>query len=262
MSDMITEVMQEMNISKDAKASTPASCNLFIVNNDSVMLSSYYQEKFHSHVAKLLYIAKRARPDILLAISYLTTRVLCSTQDDWDKLVRVAKYLNSSQDILLTFKSNDELHLACYIDASYGVHADGKSHTGSVMTLGGGAFRCKSGKQKLVSKSSTESELIALSDELSQVIWTRNFLIQQGYNMEEALVFQDNVSTIALALKGRSTNNKMRHIAIRYYFVKDRIESGEVKVVYLCTEDMVADYFTKPLQGELFKKFRAIIMNL
>ena len=120
----------------------------------------------------------------------------------------------------------------------------------------------KSSKQKLVTKSSTEAELVALSDGLSMVLWAKNFVEAQGYNVQKAVIHQDNKSTIALAEKGRSTNNRTRHVNIRYFFVKDRIDSGEVEVKYTGTEEMIADFFSKPLQGALFDKFRDKIMNV
>jgi hypothetical protein len=69
------------------------------------------------------------------------------------------------------------------------------------------------------------------------------------------------MSTISIAEKGRSTSSRTRHISIRYFFVKDRIDSGEVEVVYLPTEDMKADILTKPLQGELFRRMRAELLG-
>jgi hypothetical protein len=74
-------------------------------------------------------------------------------------------------------------------------------------------------------------------------------------------VKQDNQSTMVLANKGRSTSSKTRHIGVRYFWVADRIEQGEVVLEYLCTEDMVADILTKPLQGALFRKMRALLLN-
>jgi hypothetical protein len=130
-----------------------------------------------------------------------------------------------------------------------------------MLTLGGGAVFSKSSKQKLVAKSSTEAELIGLSDGLSHVLWTKNFLQSQGYDTGPAIVHQDNKSTITLAEKGRSTSNRTRHISIRYFFVKDRIESGDVKVVHTGTDKMTADFFSKPLQGHLFEVHRDQIMN-
>ena len=73
---------------------------------------------------------------------------------------------------------------------------------------------------------------------------------------------QDNKSTIALAEKGRSTSNRTRHIAIRYFFVHDRIKSGEVQLEHLPTEQMLADFLSKPLQGELFRTLRDRLLNV
>jgi hypothetical protein len=157
---------------------------------------------------------------------------------------------------------DEELGVHAYVDASFAVHHDMKSHTGSVITLGKGAVTVSSKKQKLMTKSSTESELVGMSDQLPQIIWTRNFLVAQGYSMGPARIYQDNMSTIALASKGRSTSARTRHIAIRFFFVKDRIDSKEVEVVYKATGEMIADIMTKPLQGELFRKMRAGLMGM
>jgi hypothetical protein len=144
---------------------------------------------------------------------------------------------------------------------SYGVHGDAKSHTGVVITLGHGPVFVKSSKQKVVSKSSSEGELIGLSDGSSQVIWSRDFLLAQGHEARPALIFQDNQSTMALANKGRSTSERTRHIHIRYFWVKDRIDSREIELEYLPTKEMIADILTKPLQGELFRTLRAALLN-
>ncbi len=79
--------------------------------------------------------------------------------------------------------------------------------------------------------------------------------------MGPADVFQDNHSTMALAAKGRSTSDRTRHIHIRYFFVKDRVDSGEVSVKYMPTKLMLADILTKPLQGELFRAMRQELRN-
>jgi hypothetical protein len=98
---------------------------------------------------------------------------------------------------------------------------------------------------------------------LPQILWSRYFLEAQGYGVEESVVYQDNQSAMLLAKNGRGSSSKRtRHINVRYFFVADRIASKEVKVEYCPTGDMVADYFTKPLQGTLFCKFRDFIMNI
>ncbi len=86
----------------------------------------------------------------------------------------------------------------------------------------------KSTKQKIVAKSSTEAELVAVSDSLPQVIWTRNFLKEQGYDIPQAILYQDNQSCIMLSEKGKTVSQRTRHINIRYFFIQDRVATGEV----------------------------------
>ena len=75
-------------------------------------------------------------------------------------------------------------------------------------------------------------------------------------------MFQDNKSAILMESNGRnSCTGNSRHINVRYFFIKDRIDKGEMKVEYLPTDLMLADYFTKPLNGTKFEYFRSFIMG-
>ena len=112
-----------------------------------------------------------------------------------------------------------------------------------------------------MTKSSTEAELVGLSDGLSQALWLRNFLICQGYPPLPIVQFQDNLSTITLATKGRSTSERTRHIEIRYFWICDQVERGQLVLQHQPTDDMFADYFTKPLCGAKFRKFRSELLN-
>jgi hypothetical protein len=140
-----------------------------------------------------------------------------------------------------------------YIDAAYGVHADGKSHTGSCVVIGdSGAVHCKSAKQQIVTKSSTEAELVALSDSASQGLHTRSFLTAQGYQCGPVTVYQDNMSCMALIERGRSAAERTRHIDIRHFWMKERVDMGEAIIKHLGTKEMYANLLTKPLQGAQF----------
>jgi hypothetical protein len=98
---------------------------------------------------------------------------------------------------------------------------------------------------------------------MPMILWSRYFLLEQGYKVEDNILYQDNKSAILLAKNGRTSSSKRtKHINVRYYFVTDRIAKGELKVNWCKTENMIADYMTKPLQGKLFRRFRDIIMGL
>ena len=240
---------------------TPATEQLYVII-ESPSLSVEKAEYFHSVVAKLLYLAKRVRPDLLTAVGFLSKRTRMPTEHDLTKLERVLRYLNGTSDLGLTLCPKRDLSILSSIDASYAVHNDMKSQTGVTITLGTGITYAKSTTQQLNAKSSTEAELIALTDASGHVIWVRDCLIGQGYNIGPATIFQDNMSTMALIKKGYSTSNNTRHINIRYFFIKDRVDSQELIIEYLPTEEMIADFFTKPLQGEMFKKLRDKILGV
>ena len=219
-------------------------------------------ERFHRVVAKLLYVSKRGRPDIQLAIAFLCTRVSCSTEQDQRKLKRLLQFLNGTIDDFCILGADCMTVLRTWVDAAYGVHHDMKSHTGGVMSLGRGVIMCKSTKQKLNTKSSTEAEVVGASDYLPNTIWAKLFLEAQGYEIKENYFAQDNQSAMKLEQNGRkSCGQKSRHIDIRYFFMKDRVETENITIVYCPTEEMLADFFTKPLQGALFQKFRRVLMG-
>ena len=244
-------------------APTPAKPDLFTVKPDTSdsLLTTSAREFFHSITAKLLYLSKRARPDILTSVAFLTKRVTKPQMDDLKKLERTIQYVRHTKDLGLTLHIEDPTTVICYVDASYGVHHVMKSHTGSAITLGKGVVYAKSSTQKLTTKSSTEAELVGLSDSANQVLWTRLFLINQGYKDRSAIIFQDNKSTIQLINNGRSNSERTRHIDIRYFFLHDRIKEREITICYKSTNEMLADMLTKPLQGEQFRAFRNQLLN-
>ena len=259
MASMIDDVSSELK--PTGTAETPAADDLFAVG-DSPSLDPARAEEFHTIVAKGLFACKRARPDIHTAIAVLCTRVKNPNEDDWRKLKRLLKYCNGTrQDKLILW--SDDLHvIKWYVDSSFAVHPDFKSHTGGVMTYGGGAPQTISRKQKLNTRSSTEAELVGADDASVMILWTKLFMEAQGYPIEKNILYQDNKSTILLENNGkRSSGKRTRAFNIRYFFLTDQVERGNVTIEYCPTKEMTGDVMTKPLQGELFKKFKRQIMG-
>ena len=241
---------------------SPATKNLFDVNEESKPLSAKKQEIFHSVVARVLLMMKRSRPDLETAISFLCTRVAYSTEEDWEKLRRLLKFLQQTKSDKRVIGAKSLTELNTWIDASYAVHPNMRGHTGGVMSMGHGVIHARAGKQKLNVKSSTEAEIVGLSEYLPYNIYIKNFMEEQGYVLKKNEVKQDNMSAIRMEKNGRnSCTGNSRHVHIRYFFVKDRIDKGELTIEYCPTTEMLADYFTKPLQGGLFKRMRAVIMG-
>jgi len=258
MQGFVAELVREYGC--EYTAATPANNNLFNIATTAELLGEVRRKRFHSFVAKTLYLGKRTRPDILVAVSFLCTRVTKATAEDEGKLDRLIQYVNATITQPLILSASEQMVVLAYVDASYGVHEDGKSHTGAVITLGAGAIFSRSSKQRIVTKSSTEAELVAITDTLGEVVWIRRFVMEQGYYVPPVVLFQDNLSTIALCNRG-GAGHRTKHIKIRNFFIKERIDDGEVTVEHLSTREMVADVLTKPLQGATFKYLRERLVN-
>ena len=248
---------------RNGPCNSPAANHLFQVNDKAGKLNEEQTEQFHHLVAKLLYLAKRTRPDLQTAIAFLTTRVQSPDEDDYRKLGRCLRYLAATKEMKLTISADSLTTIRWWVDAAYGVHGDLRSHTGATMMLGKGSVYSVSTKQKINTRSSTEAELVGVNDVMAIVLWTRLFLEAQGYYVHDNVIFQDNESAMLLEQNGKaSSGRKTRHINIRYYFVTDNIRRQRLRVEHCPTEHMIGDFHTKPLQGAQFRRFRKAILNL
>jgi hypothetical protein len=242
-------------------APSPAAEDLFAAG-DGDDLEKQRSEEYHTFVAKGLFACKRARPDIHPTIAVLCTRVKKPNEDDWRKLHRLLKYINGTRKDKLILSADDLHVIKWYVDCAFAVHPDFKSHTGGNMTYGRGTPISMSRKQKLNTRSSTEAELVGPDDLSTLILWTKLFMESQGYKIEKNVLYQDNKSTILLENNGKKSSSKRtRALNIRYFFLTDQIEKGNLIVEYCPTGEMVADYFSKPLQGKQFQKFRKLIMG-
>ena len=248
---------------KKIPAKTPAHDQLFHVRSDAKKLDDSQRKLFHHTVAQLLYLFKRTRPDLSPAVPFLTTRVSQPDEDDWKKLCKTIQYLENTIEFALTLAADKTKPPRWWIDASYAVHPNCRSHTGGTFTLGKGAIFTISSKQKINTKSSTEAELVAVDDCIPHMIWVNYFLYEQGYHHPTTIVYQDNRSAILLEQNGTlSSTRRTKHINVRYYFIKDKIDSKEIVVKWCPTDQMIADFHTKPLTGDKFRHFRKNILNL
>ncbi len=225
-------------------------------------MDEYSHQIFHHTIAQLLFASTRARRDIHVAVSFLTTRVRAPDEDDWGKLKWVLKYLNGTKYLKLTLIVDNLSILKWYVDGSHQTHDNCHGHTGGLFMLDRRATTSSSHKQKINTKSSTESELVAVDDKLGNIMWTHHFIKQQGYNVSENVVFQDNMSSLSLEKNGRlSSSSRTKHIKAKYFLVKDKSDGGKLTLKYCPTELMWADVLTKPLQGAKFRLMHSFLMN-
>jgi hypothetical protein len=160
----------------------PATNDFFKDSNTNILHNINDKNKFHSYVAKLLYIARFVRPDILGYVSYLTSRVQNPTFDDKLKLEKLLGYLLFTINMKFKLSNNicnedKSITINTYIDSSHGLHSDMKGRTGIIIKkLGNATIFARSAKQKINTKSSAETELHGVSEEISQALWTKQWL--------------------------------------------------------------------------------------
>ena len=257
MEGFVNDLMRQMGVT--GHRITPATDNLF-EPGESEELNDEDREEYHSVVAKLLYLGTHVRPDILTTVSYLCTRVNRPTELDQGKLWRLLQYVNGTTGHCIVLDVTAGMHLTAHIDASFGTHEDGKSHTGMCVMFGDGCVMAKSTKQKIVTKNSTEAELVALSDKISDVMRCHELIVELGYDVGTPVVMQDNASTISLVTRGGG-KPRTKHMRVRQNVVLELVRNNELVVQYESTKNMLADILTKPLQGQIMTDFVMKISN-
>ena len=214
-------------------------------------------------MASISYVVEIIKPECLTVTSFLLTRVHYSTEQDWTKLQRLLNYLAGTQEIPLTLEMDEgPIEIVANIDSSHASHGDYRGHTGIFITLGKGAIQAISTKQPINTKSSAESELVAASDGATPAINVLNIILCQGIQVYSLTIEQDNKSTLAMIANGRATGPTSRHINIRFFWLNDRLASGEISMRYIPTADMTADLLTKHMEGSAFYKHRNTMLNI
>jgi hypothetical protein len=150
-----------------------------------------------------------------------------------------------------------------WVDMAFTDHDDCRGHTGAGMSLGHGMALSYSWKQKINTKSSTKRELAGVDDSLRCILWARYFMQKQGFDMEALLLYQDNMSTMLFKANGRASSSKhTKHIKVKYLFIKNKVDQGEVTIKHCPTGQMWTDINTKPNQGVVYHVFRGYMTSI
>jgi hypothetical protein len=256
---LLEDAKEKMNLVVYA---SPGAKETFVANDEEKRLQENRRVFFHSTVAKLLYLSKRARPDILTVVTYLHTRVQNATVEDEKKLVRVLGYLAGTVSRTLLLRATDtDCNVVAYIDAAYALHGDSRSHTGVVIYVGNTLVYVSSRKQKCMSKSPTEAELIALTDNLGLVELFQEFVyFVTKKTTKTPVIFQDCNAVATLVTKGGG-KLRTKHLRARMNLGKEAVDKGRLKVVYQSAEGMETDGFSKPYDPAKHAPFAALIQG-
>ena len=214
-------------------------------------------KRFQEMVGCLMYAATSTRPDIAFAVHQLCKCLQKPTADLITECEHVFSYLHRHASAGLTF-SREQSRLAGFADASWEV---GKSTSGWVVLWQSAALSWGSRKQKSIALSTCEAEIIALSEATKDVVYLRKLVDGLGDTEPEPTQLATDSQSARDVSYNPMHHDRMKHVQRRHFFVRDMVESFEIRVPYVPTNENIADFFTKPLAAKKFHAMRCIIMN-
>ena len=223
---------------------------------------------YRQAIGMLNYLASTTRPDIAMAVHQAARFCINPMLSHERAVIRIGRYLRGTMDKGIIICPNKSKGLECYVDADF---AGGwnimdsedassvYSRTGYVITYAGCAIHWVSKLQSEVALSTTESEYIALSQAMRDVIPLIDLLeevdkiipLMKPTPMIHCKIWEDNNGCISLATQ-QKFSPRTKHIAIKYHHFREKVEKGIVSIHPIDTKEQTADIFTKPLDESLF----------
>ncbi len=238
-------------------ASTPFSISHKLQPSSEALLPD--PTPYHSLVGALQY-ATFTRPDITYAVNQVCQYMHKPTATHFAAAKRILRYLQGTLSLGIRFRSGSSV-LTAFTDSDWaGDPYDRRSTTGITVFLGNNPITWVSKKQHTVSRSSTEAEYRALASGAAELAWIRQVLCDLGIVLPHApTMWCDNTSAIALA-SNPVFHSRTKHIEVDYHFVRERVVRGDLSLLFISTDDQLADLFTKPLSTQRFQRLTSKLM--
>ncbi|WKA01579.1 hypothetical protein VitviT2T_019853 [Vitis vinifera] len=265
----VRDLLAKFNLEGIKDSSTPMSSTGHLTLNDGSPPANATQ--FRSLIGGLQYL-QLTRLDIAFAVNKLAQFMHAPTQTHWTAAKRLLRYLKHTIHLDLTFRRQQPLHLQAYSDvtppldlraysdADWAGDPDSyKSTTAFVLFLGGHPISWCSKKQKTVARSSTEAEYRVVASTAAEVTWVSHLLSELGITLQQSpTIYCDNLSATYLCVNPLF-HSRMKHVALDYHFVREKVAAGSLKVSHVNTQSQLADVLTKPLSKSRFLFLRSKI---
>lgn len=242
----ICQLLEKFNMSDCATVNVPMGQEGITEDSPPLEEDVPYREL----IGCLQWLSLCTRPDITFAVNRLAQHTNNPRKSHWLAAKRVLRYLKGTLNKSLVLQDHDE-QLNGFVDSDWGAAPNRRSCSGFLLLLGNCPVSWDSRRQKSVALSTCEAEYMAYSDAVREALFLKGLYEALGGKVSPVLIFTDSQAAEQLATNPMVTK-RSKHIDIRYHFVKEQIEDHNVVLKYLCTEEMLADIFTKPLPPPKF----------
>ncbi|WVZ80555.1 LOW QUALITY PROTEIN: hypothetical protein U9M48_028023 [Paspalum notatum var. saurae] len=242
------DILKKFDMGDSKPMTTPMSTNTALdADEDGEAVD---QKEFRGMIGSLLYLTA-TRPDIQFAVC-LCARYQASPRTSHRQAVkRIFRYLKFTPELGLWYSSGSSLFLRGFSDADHaGCRIDRKSTSGTCQLLGTSLVSWSSRKQASVSLSRVHSCC-------SQLLWMKATLSDFGLRFGKIPLLVDSTSAISVA-KNPVLHSRTKHIDVRFHFLRDHYEKGDIDLVHVASENQLADIFTKPLEFGAFVRLRVL----
>ena len=240
-----------------SKPKTPLPLQELVPNDGEATESqiNHYQQR----VGSINFTAVMSRPDVAFAVSKLAQFLTNPSPEHSSVADRVISYLYCTKTLAIEFTVNKEMEiLVCWSDAAFADDTETRrSSDGYLFKLYAGAIDWRAAKQRTVTTSSTEAELLSLSGAARETIWWTRFFKAIDFDTEQNVTIGcDNLMAIRLMIKeGQKLDTKLRHVDIHRHWLRQEVQRGAIKLRYVKTEEMPADGMTKSLPSQKHELF-------
>ena len=243
------QLLEDFGFIDSKPVHTPMNPKVILTATDGDLLED--ATLYRRLVGRLLYLTI-SRPDITFAVHALSQFIAAPRFPHLQAAHHLLRFIKAQPGLGLFFSASSSLQLRAFSDADWATCPDSRrSITGFCVFLGDSLISWKSKKQTTVSRSSAEAEYRALAAAASEVVWLQQLLSDFSFpSSSPALLFCDNQAAIHIA-SNPMFHERTKHIEIDCHFVRDRIQSGSLKLLPIRSRHQLADMFTKPLPASL-----------
>ena len=248
----VQSVIQKFKMTDCKAAPTPATTDVLSKSQSPVTTSdikAMSEKPYKNLVGSLWYAAHGTRVDIVYATNSVAQHAQNPGNAHWTACKRILRYLKDTTNLGISYKpSSDKIFdIIVYSDSDWGTNVDDRrSKTGYTVLVAGGAVVWQTKSQKTVALSSCEAELYAACEAVKEILWLIMFFTELKLKFRKPILYVDNQGAIALA-KNPVLHQRTKHIDIRYFFIREKIDNQMFEMLYIETTRNLADLFTKPV---------------